>query len=308
MIAKIVIGRSFGGCIRYVLGKQEARIIYGEGIRLLGGKEIIADFNLQRKAKPGLGKAVGHISLNWSIRDLEKLGDERMTSMALEYLDRMKISGTQVLMVRHFDSGHPHIHIVYNRVGNLGRTIPDSNQRRRNIEVCRKLSLEHGFYIAGRSRSVKIDNLNGPDRVRHELRQIISEALRGSGSWDGFEKSLNKKGARLLFKIRSGTDIAEGISFNYRECSFSGSEVDRAFSYAGLDRAISQVAEFHAKGRVSHKQKNETERCPDQIRAAGGDNTGPLELLLEKNREEQEVSETFRKRNRTKWPDQGLNH
>ncbi|MEB0280333.1 relaxase/mobilization nuclease domain-containing protein, partial [Mucilaginibacter sp. 5C4] len=118
MIGKVITGRSFGGCIRYVVQKHDAVVLDAAGVRMQQVNQIINDFNLQRKYNPNLGKAVGHIALSWSVNDAAKLNDEVMVNLAKEYLQKMKIQDTQYLIVKHKDKDHPHIHIVYNRVSN----------------------------------------------------------------------------------------------------------------------------------------------------------------------------------------------
>ena len=121
MIGKIPKpGKSFGGCVKYNVLKKDAVILFADGVRLYNVEQTIRDFNMQRKMNPTLGQAVGHIALSWSINDLDKLNDEVMAEIAKAYLDKMKIQDTQVLMVRHHDKHHPHLHLIYNRVNNQG--------------------------------------------------------------------------------------------------------------------------------------------------------------------------------------------
>jgi len=134
MIGKVITGKSFGGCIRYVVQKHDALILGAAGVRMRQVNQIINDFNLQRKYNPNLGKAVGHIALSWSVNDLSKLNDEVMVSMAKEYLQKMNIQDTQYLIVKHRDKDHPHLHIVYNRVNNNGKTISDKFEKQRNVQ------------------------------------------------------------------------------------------------------------------------------------------------------------------------------
>jgi len=148
MIGKITSGRSFGGCVRYVVQKDTARVLDGLGIRTADVKRMIADFNFQRSANPDLNKAVGHISLNFSEQDKLKLTDEKMLEIANEYLDRIGIKDTQVLFVRHKDKSHPHVHLVYNRVSNSGKTISDKNLFLKNANVCRELTKAHDLFLA----------------------------------------------------------------------------------------------------------------------------------------------------------------
>ena len=47
MIGKIKKGKSFDGCIRYVMGKDNAEIIDSDGVLLENIREITASFNYQ---------------------------------------------------------------------------------------------------------------------------------------------------------------------------------------------------------------------------------------------------------------------
>jgi len=155
MIGKIPKpGKSFGGVIEYNVLKKDAAILYADGVRIDKIAHTIDDFNMQRKMNPGLGQAVGHIALSWSPEDKERLNDEKMVSIAKEYLQKMKIQNTQILIVKHKDREHPHIHIVYNRVNNNGKTIADNFQHLKNIKISKELTLKYGMHIGQGKRKV----------------------------------------------------------------------------------------------------------------------------------------------------------
>ncbi|MFR9129707.1 MAG: relaxase/mobilization nuclease domain-containing protein [Alistipes putredinis] len=46
---------------------------------------------------------------------------------------KLDIRDTQCLMVRHHDRQHDHIHIIFNRVNDHGKTISNSNQRYKSL-------------------------------------------------------------------------------------------------------------------------------------------------------------------------------
>ncbi len=94
-MGKPITGRSFGGCVRYVVDKPEAKILSEDGVRMQNASSIIQDFNLQRKMRPELGKAVGHLVLSWSKEDLLKLSDDIMVERAREYMEKVGIRNTQ---------------------------------------------------------------------------------------------------------------------------------------------------------------------------------------------------------------------
>ncbi|MGF7078105.1 relaxase/mobilization nuclease domain-containing protein [Mucilaginibacter sp. UYCu711] len=240
MIGKVITGKSFGGCIRYVVQKHDAVILDAAGVRMQKVNQTINDFNLQRKYNPNLGKAVGHIALNWSVNDLDKLNDEVMVNMAKEYLQRMKIQDTQYLIVKHRDKEHPHIHIVYNRVNNNGETIPDNFQKKRNVQVAKELTIKHGFYLSPGKDDVNRQQLKGEDKIKYELYDAIKAASKKVKNINELKQVLAKQGIVTHFKYKSGTTEVQGISFSKGEYKFKGSEIDRSLSYAKLSQAIEQ--------------------------------------------------------------------
>jgi len=259
MIGKIPKpGKSFGGCIQYNVLKKEATILDADGIRIDKIAHTIDDFNRQRKMNPGLGQAVGHISLSWSPNDKDKLSDEIMVNIAKEYLQKMKIQDTQVLMVRHKDRDHPHIHIVYNRVNNDGKTIPDSFQRQKNIKICKELTLEHGLYIGQGKQMVNRQQLKGIDKLKYQLHDTIKAISLKVNGMDELKQELAKQGIGMLYKYKSGTKEVQGISFSKGEYKFKGSEIDRSLSYGNLSKAIDQQVQ----------QRQQSKSLADELRQA----------------------------------------
>jgi hypothetical protein len=240
MVGKIMIGKSFGGCIRYAVGKKDAVILDANGIRTDQLSHIIADFNMQRKSNPSLGMAVGHIALSWSSNDLNLLSDEKMVQITADYLQRMKIMDTQYLVVRHYDGSNPHLHLIYNRVNNEGKTIPDNFQKQRNATVCKELTLKHNFFMAQGKETVNRERLTGADKVKYQLYDAIKNASAKAANMDELQKLLAREGITLQYKYKSGTKEIQGISFSKGEFKFKGSEIDRSFSYANLTKAFEE--------------------------------------------------------------------
>ena len=76
MIGKLKKGSSFGGCIRYVTGKDEAKIIASDGVLLGTNAEMMQSFELQRQLNPRIKKPVGHIALSFKPEDKPRLAEE----------------------------------------------------------------------------------------------------------------------------------------------------------------------------------------------------------------------------------------
>ena len=202
--------------------------------------------------RPSLGNKVGHISLSFSPKDKELLTDEYMTNIANEYLKGMGITDTQYLIVRHNDREHPHCHIIYNRVNNFGQAIKDSNNFRRNIEVCRNITLSHKLYMPQGKESVKIERLREPYRTKYEIWQVMQGVMNNVRSWEELKSYLHNQNIDILFKYKDGTQEIQGISFVKGKYSFKGSSIDRSFSYAKIDHQI--------KENISIKQEETTKQ------------------------------------------------
>ena len=112
MIGKIKKGKSFGGCIRYVMGKDNAEIIGSDGVLLGNNREIADSFNCQCLLNPKIKQPVGHIALSFKPEDKPVLSNEFMAKIAMEYMDLMGIRNTQFILVRHHHTDNPHCHLV----------------------------------------------------------------------------------------------------------------------------------------------------------------------------------------------------
>lgn len=238
MIGKVINGKSFGGCLRYLMNRPEATVLGAEGVRMDSARAAAIDFNLQRKMNPGLGKAVGHLILSWSNEDRPKLSPAIMTERAREYMEKMRIRNTQYLVVQHTDREHPHIHIVYNRVNNEGKTLSDRFQRQLNVRVCRAMTQKYGYHLAEGKQQVNRQRLKGADKIRYEVYDVIRGAARTAINWKELEKTLRQEGIGIQYKYRSGTSEVQGISFSKDGMTFKGSAVDRAFSYGKLSEFL----------------------------------------------------------------------
>ncbi len=197
--------------------------------------DIIRSFCTQAGMNPGLKKPVGHIALSYSVVDAPNLTDEKMVQLAQEYMREMKITDTQYIIVRHQDREHPHVHIVFNRIDNNGKTISDRNDMYRNEQVCKKLKAKHGLYFAGGKEQVKQHRLKEPDKSKYEIYTAVKNEIGKSRNWQQLQKRLAEKDITIQFKHKGKSDEIQGISFTKGEYTFKGSEIDRSFSFSKLD-------------------------------------------------------------------------
>lgn len=239
MIGKIISCSSFAGTVGYVM-KEQSRILAAEGIAPPEVRNMVRDFKDQTLLNPRIKNAVGHISLSFSPKDADKLTDAKMTGIAKEYMERMGIRDTQFLLVRHLDQAHPHCHLVYNRVGNNGQTISDKNIKIRNGKVCKELTAKHGLYYANGKEQVNRERLREPDKTKYQIYDAIRGCLPKCKSWGDLETRLQERGITTSYKYCGNTDRKQGVLFGKNGFTFSGSKIDRAFSYTSLNRHFEQ--------------------------------------------------------------------
>jgi hypothetical protein len=238
MIGKIVKGRSFKGCISYVLGSKDAKVLASEGVLKIDTKSIINSFYMQSLMNPNLSKSVGHIPLAFSPEDTSRLTDQFMIQLAKEYMKAMEIKNTQYIIVRHNNTAHPHLHIVFNRVDNDGKTISDKNDHFRNEKVCKHLKDSYKLTYGKGKENVNVQKLKGAEQTKYEIYHAIKNTLPRVRNWKQFEHALNQQGISIEYKFKGQTNEIQGISFKKDEYSFKGSEIDRNFSYSKLNTVL----------------------------------------------------------------------
>ncbi|WP_455069817.1 relaxase/mobilization nuclease domain-containing protein [Prevotella aurantiaca] len=241
MIAKIMKGSGFKGVINYILDSDKGtELIDSCGVRIDTNNHIIQIFIDQTALNPKVCKTVGHISLSFSAQDLLKLSNEFMVKIAREYMERMGIKDTQYIVGRHFDKEHPHVHIVFNRVDNNGKTISDKNDRFRSEKICKELTAKYDLYFTTGKEKVKEHRLKEPDKTRYELYKLLSIETKKCRDWKSLIARLKQKKVDVRFKYKGNTQEVQGVIFDMNEYHFNGSKIDRAFSFSKIDYALAQ--------------------------------------------------------------------
>ena len=239
MIGKLKKGCSFGGCIRYVTGKDEAKIIASDGVLLGTNAEITQSLELQRQLNPRIKKPVGHIALSFKPEDKPRLTDEFMAKIVLEYMQMMGIKDTQFIIVRHHNTDNPHCHIVYNRINNKGKLISDRNDYRRNEQVTKALKSKYGLTYGTDKSNTNTRKLRNAERAKYEIHNAVKDALKGADSWQKFKSELAKRGVllELVYKNKERTKV-QGIRFCKDGYSFKGTQISRDYSFGKLNARL----------------------------------------------------------------------
>lgn len=265
-------GKGFKGCIQYnILGergtKKENEIrgefIYSQNLDsiLLAESpiecpidELVSEFHEPLKlGKSKVQNPVLHQSL--SFPPGEKVDNETLEKICIEFSNWFGLKNNQMVVYKHSDKKHEHVHIVANRVDIDGvNSYRDSNNFYETGKFCRYVEQKFGLQKTKQMDSLKIDGkgVTSENKLHVQLRQQIDMLLVEVSSTKELRHALLQKG----WKSYEG----RGISFVHKASgtSIKGSELGRNYSLNGLQKLIER-----AKSGAGETGSNE-ERMPER--------------------------------------------
>jgi hypothetical protein len=279
MIGKVIIGKSFRGCISYCLNdktkdQDEEQVMENRAEVLLFNKcygdqkKLIEQFNEVRALNSRLSKPVLHITL--SRAPGENLQSGKLMEIAGQYAMDFGFENNQFLATTHKDTGHQHFHIIANRVGFDKKTVSDSNNYKRMADFCRKTELLYGLQQVLSPRrflSKEMQSMPRSDSRKEELKICIKEALNQSSNFTEFKALLEAEGYQII--------KGRGISFvDTKNVKVKGSKID--FSLQTIEQALAK--KFIMDLRTEKKRGLLSKNLPDS-------RDERMQLYPEKNRD-----------------------
>jgi len=223
MIAKNIKGKSFKGCVSYVM-HEGATLLEAEGVWAATKQDIIRSFAMQRSGRKEIKQPVGHIPIAFSPEDKERMTDDFMVKLAKEYMQEMGIRNTQYIIVRHDNTENPHLHIVYNRINNELKLISVNHDYKRNIKVCKKLKDKYKLTYGEGKENVRREKLNDPDKIKYYIHDTIKSVLLNCKHFADLRFKLKDLGIEIDYKYKRTANEIEGVSFRYGNIAFKGSQ------------------------------------------------------------------------------------
>ena len=263
MIGKQPKGTSFGGCVRYVLKEEKFKLLEAAGVEGIP-EQIEEQFELQALLNDKVKNIVGHTSLNFSPEDSARLksDDVLMLNIAHDYMKLMGIENTQYIIARHIDREHPHCHIVFNRVDNDGKTISDKNDFRKNEKVCKMLTARYRLHFAEGKEHVNFIRLRRHDKVKYFIYHALKREVPNARSWSELRLALRKYGIDTQWKLSRTTGEMQGVKFTCNQLTFSGSKIDRQFSFLNIDQEL----RYNALSTTMNQRQAQTETIREEPR------------------------------------------
>lgn len=245
MTAKILTRQSFSRATNYVFKDGRSEVIDSRGIMATDPLSAAASFKVQAMLRPEIKSPVGHICIAFHPDDTPRLTNDLMVELCDAYMKGMGIKDTQFLLVRHYDTNHPHMHLVFNRINDNGKLISDRMWYVKNEKVCKQIKTEYGLTFSKGKQNVNLDRLRPEDRRRYEMYYDVKNALAEATSFTDFQNRLDSVGIKTVFKRSSKSGELQGITFKRDGYSIKGSKLDRSLSLIRIMKSLPKGNEIH---------------------------------------------------------------
>ena len=289
MIGKIILGKSFHGCISYVLENKldsatkslsinRAELI---SFNLCFGdkKELIEQFNDVRFLNPKLTKPVMHVIL--SLSPGEQPDNATLISMTEDCAKELGFEKNQFISVTHNDTGHLHLHIVVNRIGFDGKTLSDSNNYKKIAAYCRKMEVKYNLKQVLSPRAFLSKEMAATPRLdsrKDAMKTDIRISLLKSKTFSEFESLMKQKNYEVI--------KGRGVAFRDQKKMYAkGSEL--GYSLSKIEKIL-QLTLAKKQLIIGHdlRKENALTKDPNIIRSGMTksmvqDNKHPLPKALE---------------------------
>jgi hypothetical protein len=279
MIAKAVKGKGFRGALEYDLGKERGRVI-DTNMNGAEPRALAAEFGEIRKLRPGLAKAVLHVSL--SAAPGEHVTDDQWRAIGQRYLHGMDLSHNQYVITRHNDTEHEHIHLLANRIRFDGTVTSDSHDYRRQEVLMREIERDLGLQpvlpsVEAQRRAATKGELEhglrtGQPSTRQQLQQLCDGAIERCGSFTEYAARLEAAGVELLPVTQLEGSKLSGLSYRLDGVTMKGSDLGKRYSPAGLAKhgvSYDKERDLEAVGRCLERSQAGRAGEADRERAAG---------------------------------------
>ena len=273
MTAKILMRQSFSRTTNYVFKDGRSEVIASRGILETDHLSAASSFNIQAMLHPGVKWPVGHICISFHPDDTSKLTNDLMVELCEAWMKGMGISDTQYLLVRHYDTKHPHMHLVFNRINDYGELISDKIGYVRNERVCKEIKHRYDLTFSPGKQSVNLDRLRTSDKRRYQMCLDVKSALAAARSFAEFQALLTKGGITVSIKKSSVANQAQGVIFICSDYSIKGSRLDRSLGLGRIMKHFKEIrqAEMREAQRLHTAIQEQESRPESEVRdvAAG---------------------------------------
>ena len=261
MIAKISSGKNFYGVANYnqkKINEGQGAVLYKQKLVKTTPKSLQNSFDSFRTSR--VSKPVFHVSLSFSEKDKGKLSNEKMVEITKDYLNKMGYGKQPLVVYRHDDTKHPHVHILTSRVDiGTGKKLPHDHEHRKSKRITDELEVKYDLTISdkqvlakremlgdlqkamqnGKPESLKklnkeLSNMGSDIRVKQKGKGIVYYRVGAEG-----EKQTTKSVKSSLFK-----DV--GLDKKGLEKEFAKNRSDRLYVKENVEKVLAKSPKVNA--------------------------------------------------------------
>ena len=240
MIVKInKISASFYNILKYCLEKPDADILLAHGIRIGDPRFLARQFDLIARNNYRVIKPRLHLVLAFPKSLKERLTKRKLAVITKEFISRVELEDYPYVVVRHQDTSHPHLHLIFSRVGYSNKLLDTHLLFFKTIEARKQMREKYYLHPDGEHTPIS-DTKNKYYRKKREITYYVDQAIYKQGqvnNWEGIEVLLAREGITLRFKKdQEGTIL--GVSFGKDGFNFSGSNLGERYGYYSINKFL----------------------------------------------------------------------
>ena len=251
MIAKQSIGKSFTEALNYNLNKmnlqdpKERAELLATNFTSMEMALIKKELAVMKALNPKLKRNTWHTSLNFAKG--ENISNDKMRSIAEEYMKRMGFDNNLHIIFRHHDSNHPHCHILALRNRFDGTVVSDGQNYQRSEKVIRALENKYQLIKVRSSTQSKnkapnkdeLEMIQRTGKVSNKLllQEKVKDALNHSITMRQFINHLERNHVNVLFN-QANTERVSGITFMIPGFKIRGQALGNQFKFGSITKEI----------------------------------------------------------------------
>ena len=215
MVARYSLGTNISGALKYNLDKvqsQKGEVVANRNIPFGVMPENIdraeAFFRINTEQNQRCKKNCLHISVNLSNDD--DVSNQQMSQMAGQLMRTLKMSRHPAVVIRHYDAGHPHMHIVTTLIDDIGKRVPIAHLGYTLRGFCESEEIKHNLTKTGKNKAmsnawgkkVSLEPIRYPDSdLAKRISAVVDMTSRykfsNTSEWNAILKKFNIKAIEI---------------------------------------------------------------------------------------------------------------
>lgn len=192
--------------------------------------EIMKEFRLMQEANAKCEKNT--ISMVISPSSEKPFTKAELREIGKKHLKHLGLDKNQYLMTLHQSTGKPHIHIIANRIDEMGKAVKDNFISLKSQDMSEKIAKEYGLATA---RDMKKVNDISLQPIKEDIKKAHQFSLKNSKTFDNYKDLMYSKGFEIKPTINKNNEL-QGFRIIDKQngLNFKASEIGKNFGAKNL--------------------------------------------------------------------------